>query len=306
MGKTLIFGHKSPDTDTIVSSICMENLKNKLGREIEAVRLGEISKETKYVLNYFGVEAPRKIEEVEDSQDVILVDHNEFAQSVNNIENANIKMVIDHHKISDFQTSEPLYYRAEPVGCTATIVYSLYKENGVEIDKKIAGLMLSAIISDTLLFKSPTCTPKDIEVANTLAEIAEIDIEKYGLDMLKAGTDLSDLTESELIYLDAKEVSLGSVKAVIAQINSIDLDKMVERKEKLEEQMNMVIEEKGLGIFVLAITDILNSNSEMIVLGKESELFEKAFDVKLENNMAFLEGVVSRKKQIIPPMMKIN
>lgn len=306
MEKTLIFGHKSPDTDTIVSSICMENLKNKLGRETEAVRLGELNKETKYVLNYFGVEAPRKIEEVEDSQDVILVDHNEFAQSVNNIENANIKMVIDHHKISDFQTSEPLYYRAEPVGCTATIVYSLYKENGVEIDKKIAGLMLSAIISDTLLFKSPTCTPKDIEVANTLAEIAEIDIEKYGLDMLKAGTDLSDLTESELIYLDAKEVSLGNVKAVIAQINSIDLEKMVERKEKLEEQMNMVIEEKGLGIFVLAITDILNSNSKMIVLGKESELFEKAFDVKLQNNMAFLEGVVSRKKQIIPPMMKIN
>ena len=305
MGKTLLFGHKSPDTDTIVSSICMENLKNKLGREIEAVRLGEISKETKYVLNYFGVEAPRKIEEVEDSQDVILVDHNEFAQSVKNIENANIKMVIDHHKISDFQTSEPLYYRAEPVGCTATIVYSLYKENGVELDKKIAGLMLSAIISDTLLFKSPTCTPKDIEVANALAEIAEIDIEKYGLDMLKAGTDLSDLTESELIYLDAKEVSLGSVKAVIAQINSIDLEKMVERKEKLEEQMNMVIEEKGLGIFVLAITDILNSNSKMIVLGKESELFEKAFNVKLEDNMAFLEGVVSRKKQIIPPMMKI-
>mgnify|MGYP003302416720 CR=1 FL=1 len=305
MGKTLIFGHKSPDTDTIVSSICMENLKNKLGREIEAVRLGEISKETKYVLNYFGVEAPRKIEEVEDSQDVILVDHNEFAQSVKNIENANVKMVIDHHKISDFQTSEPLYYRAEPVGCTATIVYSLYKENGVELDKKIAGLMLSAIISDTLLFKSPTCTPKDIEVANALAEIAEIDIEKYGLDMLKAGTDLSDLTESELIYLDAKEVSLGNVKAVIAQINSIDLEKMVERKEKLEEQMNMVIEEKGLGIFVLAITDILNSNSKMIVLGKESELFEKAFGVKLEDNMAFLEGVVSRKKQIIPPMMKI-
>ena len=305
MGKTLIFGHKSPDTDTIVSSICMENLKNKLGRKIEAVRLGEISKETKYVLNYFGVEAPRKIEEVEDSQDVILVDHNEFAQSVKNIENANIKMVIDHHKISDFQTSEPLYYRAEPVGCTATIIYSLYKENGVELDKKIAGLMLSAIISDTLLFKSPTCTPKDIEVANALAEIAEIDIEKYGLDMLKAGTDLSDLTESELIYLDAKEVSLGNVKAVIAQINSIDLEKMVERKEKLEEQMNMVIEEKGLGIFVLAITDILNSNSKMIVLGKESELFEKAFNVKLEDNMAFLEGVVSRKKQIIPPMMKI-
>lgn len=306
MEKTLIFGHKSPDTDTIVSSLCIENLKRQLGRNVEAVRLGELNKETKYVLDHFGIEAPRKIEEIEDSQDVILVDHNEFAQSVKNIENANIKMVVDHHRIYGFETSEPLYYRAEPVGCTATVIYSIYRENLVEIDKTYAGLMLSAIISDTLLFKSPTCTAKDVSVANALANIARIDIESYGLEMLKAGTDLSDLTESELIYLDAKEISLGDVKSVIAQINSIDIDKVLERKEKLEEQMNMVIEEKGLGIFVLAITDILNSNSKMLVLGKESALFEKAFNVKLQDNVAFLEGVVSRKKQIIPPMMKNN
>ena len=304
MEKTLIFGHKSPDTDTILSSICLSNLKNKLGYDTTACRLGEINKETKYALEYFKCEAPMLIESVEEGQDVILVDHNEFAQSVNGIENANIKMVVDHHKISDFKTSEPLFYRAEPLGCTATIIYKLYKENNVEIDSLTAGLMLSAIISDTLLFKSPTCTDEDVKIAKVLEEISGVDANTYGLDMLKAGTDLSDLTEKELIELDAKEVALGSVKSVIAQVNSVDIDKMLERKEKLEEEMKKVIAEKGLDIFVLAITDILNSNSKAIVLGNKVDIFEKSFETKLENNTAFLPGVVSRKKQIIPVLMK--
>ena len=304
MEKTLIFGHKSPDTDTIMSSICLSNLRNKLGEETLACRLGEPNKETKFALNYFGVDAPVLIESVEENQNVMLVDHNEFAQSVNGIEKATIKMVVDHHKISDFQTSEPLYYRAEPLGCTATILYKMYKENGIEIDKITAGLMLSAIVSDTLLFKSPTCTDEDVKAGNTLAEIAGVDVNVYGLDMLKAGTDLSDLTEEELINLDAKEVSLGNLKSVIAQVNSVDIDKMLERKEKLEEEMKKVIEEKNLDIFILAITDILNSNSKAIVLGNSVDLFEKSFEVKLDSNVAFLPGVVSRKKQIIPVIMK--
>lgn len=304
MEKTLIFGHKSPDTDTILSSICLSNLKNKLGENTTPCRLGELNKETKYALNYFNQEAPMLIECIEEGQNVILVDHNEFAQSVNGIENANIKMVVDHHKISDFKTSEPLYYRAEPLGCTATIIYKLYKENNVEVDKLTAGLMLSAIISDTLLFKSPTCTDEDVRIAKILEEISGVDVNTYGLDMLKAGTDLSDLTEKELIELDAKEVALGSAKSVIAQVNSVDIDKMLERKEKIEEEMKKVIVEKGLDIFVFAITDILNSNSKAIVLGDRIDIFEKSFETKLENNTAFLPGVVSRKKQIVPVLMK--
>jgi len=304
MEKTLIFGHKSPDTDTIISSICLSNLRNKLGEETLDCRLGELNKETKFALNYFGVDAPVLIESVEENQNVMLVDHNEFAQSVNGIEKASIKMVVDHHKISDFQTSEPLYYRAEPLGCTATILYKMYKENDIEIDKTTAGLMLSAIVSDTLLFKSPTCTNEDVKAGDALAKIAGVDVNVYGLDMLKAGKDLSDLTEEELINLDAKEVSLGNLKSVIAQVNSVDIDKMLERKEKLEEEMKKVIEEKNLDIFILAITDILNSNSKAIVLGNSVDLFEKSFEVKLDNNVAFLPGVVSRKKQIIPVIMK--
>lgn len=304
MEKTLIFGHKSPDTDTIISSICLANLKSKLGKEVEAVRLGELNKETEYVLNYFGVDNIRKIESVDEGQSVILVDHNEFNQSVSGIEKANIKMVIDHHRIKGFETAEPLYYRAEPVGCTATIIYALYLENGVEINKNIAGLLMSAIISDTLLFKSPTCTTKDVEVAKTLADICGLDIEKYGLDMLKAGTALSDYSEKDLINLDAKEFMLGDIKAVVAQVNTVDIEEVLKRKDKLSEEINKEISNRGLGIFAFLITDILNSNSEALVLGDRCDIFEKAFDKKLEDNLVFLPGVISRKKQIIPPMTK--
>lgn len=304
MEKTLIFGHKSPDTDTIISSICLANLKSKLGKQVEAVRLGELNKETEYVLKYFGVDNIRKIESVNEGQSVILVDHNEFTQSVSGIEKANIKMVIDHHRIKEFETAEPLYYRAEPVGCTATIIYTLYLENGVEIDKNIAGLLMSAIISDTLLFKSPTCTTKDVEVAKTLADICGVDIEKYGLDMLKAGTALSDYSEKDLINLDAKEFMLGDIKAVVAQVNTVDIDEVLKRKDKLSEEINKEISNRGLGIFAFLITDILNSNSEALVLGDGCDIFEKAFDKKLEDNLVFLPGVISRKKQIIPPMTK--
>ena len=304
MEKTLIFGHRSPDTDTIISSICLANLKSKLGKQVEAVRLGELNKETEYVLKYFGVDNIRKIESVNEGQSVILVDHNEFTQSVSGIEKANIKMVIDHHRIKGFETAELLYYRAEPVGCTATIIYTLYLENGVEIDKNIAGLLMSAIISDTLLFKSPTCTTKDVEVAKTLADICGVDIEKYGLDMLKAGTALSDYSEKDLINLDAKEFMLGDIKAVVAQVNTVDIDEVLKRKDKLSEEINKEISNRGLGIFAFLITDILNSNSEALVLGDRCDIFEKAFDKKLEDNLVFLPGVISRKKQIIPPMTK--
>lgn len=302
MGKTYIFGHKNPDTDSITSSLVMANLEKALGNEdAVACRLGNINKETEYVLNYLGIEAPELIEGVEDGANVILVDHNSPKESIENLENVNILKVVDHHKIS-LETSYPLYYRAEAVGCTETIMYKLYKENNIEIDKKIATLMLSAIISDTLLLKSPTCTDDDKRIVKELAKIAEIDYETYGIDMLKAGTDLSSFTIDEILQLDAKAINLKDVKSIIAQVNTASIPEVMKMKEELEAGINKVIEENGLDLFMFLITDIINSNSQVIALGKRADIVEKAYGVKLENNTALLEGVVSRKKQVVPVM----
>ena len=299
--KVLIFGHKNPDTDSICSSIVKEILNKKNGCEdSKAVRLGNVNKETQYVLNYLGIEAPELIEKVEEGQKVILVDHNEFNQSVEGIEKARILGVTDHHRIANFETSEPLYYNARPYGCTSTILYKDFIQKGIEIERKEAILMASAIISDTLLLKSPTTTEHDKKALEELAKLANIDVNEYGLEMLKAGTDLDDFSEEQLINLDAKNLEKDGTKFVIAQVNTVSIEDVLKRQEKLEETINKELEEKGLSLFVFAITDILNSNSEIIALGSRTDAVEKAFDKKLENNRAFLEGVVSRKKQILP------
>ena len=303
--KILIFGHKNPDTDSICSSIVKEMLNRKNGHDnSKAVRLGNISKETQYVLDYLGIEAPELIEKVEEGQKVIMVDHNEFCQSVEGIEEAKIIGVVDHHRIANIETSEPLYYTARPYGCTATILFQDFKGKGFEIDKEEAILMASAIISDTLLLKSPTTTKHDVRALEELGKIAGINIEEYGLEMLKAGTDLDDFSAEELINLDAKGLEKNGIKFVIAQVNTVDIPSVLKRQEELEKAMQNEIDKKGLSLFVLAITDILNSNSEIIALGDRTEAVEKAFDKKLENNRAFLEGVVSRKKQILPDIDK--
>lgn len=301
MGKVLIFGHKNPDTDSICSSIAYTDLKKQLGLDVECVRLGEINGETQYALNTFRFDAPRFVEKVaEEANEVILVDHNERQQSADDIDQVKILEVIDHHRIANFQTSDPLYYRAETVGCTSTILNKLYKENGKAIPKNIAGLMLSAIISDSLLFKSPTCTEQDIAAAKELAEIAGVDAESYGLEMLKAGADLKDKSVEQLISLDAKEFSIGQAKVIVAQVNAVDTNEVLERQAALEEAINKVIAEKELGLFLFVVTDILKNDSVGLALGNEANAVEKAFNVTLENNTAVLKGVVSRKKQIIP------
>ncbi len=299
--KILIFGHQNPDTDTICSAIAYADLKNKLGFNAEPVRLGQVNGETQYALDYFKQESPRLVETAANEVNgVILVDHNERQQSIKDIEDVQVLEVIDHHRIANFETAEPLYYRAEPVGCTATILNKMYKENNVKIEKEIAGLMLSAIISDSLLFKSPTCTEQDIAAAKELAEIAGVDAEEYGLNMLKAGADLSKKTVEELISLDAKEFTLGSKKVEIAQVNTVDIEDVKKRQPELEAALSKVIAEKNLDLFLLVITDILENDSLALAIGDQASKVEKAFNVTLENNTALLKGVVSRKKQVVP------
>lgn len=301
MEKILVFGHKNPDTDTINSAIAYAELKKALGFDAEAVRLGEINGETQYALDTFKTAAPRLVASVADeAASVVLVDHNERQQSADDIEAVRVIEVIDHHRIANFETADPIYYRCEPVGCTATILNKMYKENGVAIRPEIAGLMLSAIISDSLLFKSPTCTEQDIIAARELAEIAGVDANVYGLEMLKAGADLSQKTIEDLISLDAKEFAMGDLKVEIAQVNAVDTAEVLLRQEELEVAINRVITEKNLDMFMLIVTDILTNNSVALVLGREASLVERAYGLELTNNLVYLEGVVSRKKQVVP------
>ena len=300
MTNILIFGHKNPDTDSICSCIVYNNLKRLQGMDTEAVRLGEINDETRYALEYFNVRLPRLIDGVAEGQHVILVDHNEFQQSANGIEKAVIREVIDHHRIANFETAGPLYYRAEPLGCTATILKKVYEEQSVHIDKQMAGLMLSAIISDSLLFKSPTCTLRDKIAAEELAAIAEVNVEEYGLAMLKAGASTTDKTAETLISLDAKEFVLGADKLVVAQINTVDANEVAVRKAELETAIKAELDSKGLAAYVFVITNILTSDSEVLVLGDKQDKVAAAFGKTLENDFMTLEGVVSRKKQVVP------
>ena len=301
MAKTLVFGHKNPDTDTITSALVYAYLKQQLGEEVEAVRLGELNNETKFALEKFGFEAPRLIGNVKvETEKVILVDHNEFQQSADGIEEVQITEVIDHHRIANFQTADPLYFRAEPVGCTATILNKLFKEHSVEIPANIAGLMLSAIVSDTLLFKSPTCTEQDVKAGNELAEIAGVDVAEYGLAMLKAGADLSDKSLEDLLSLDAKEFEFGSYKAVVAQVNAVDVEDVLGRQEELEALLNKNVADNGLDLFFFVVTDILNNDSTAVAIGQVAEASARSFGAEIVNGRIALPGVVSRKKQIVP------
>ncbi|EAC4920674.1 manganese-dependent inorganic pyrophosphatase [Listeria monocytogenes] len=300
MTKTLVFGHKNPDTDTICSAISYAELKKAQGADIEAVRLGELNSETAFVLDYFQVTAPRLVQTVANEvSEVALVDHNERQQSVDDIDDVTVTAVVDHHRIANFETSDPLYYRAEPVGCTTTILLKMFRENEVEVSKTVAGLMLSAIISDTLLFQSPTCTEEDKVAAQKLAQIADVDIQSYGMEMLKAGADVSKKTVAEFL-LDAKEFNMNDNKVEIAQINVVDVNDVLSRRAEVEALMTQNIVDKGLDLYLFVITNILTNDSVGIAIGSKTAVVEEAYGVKFVENQAPLKGVVSRKKQVVP------
>ena len=303
MGKTLIFGHKNPDTDSICSALAYADLKTKIGADVEAVRLGSVSAETQFVLDAFTTAAPRLVESVAgEASQVILVDHNERQQSAIDIDDVTIAEVIDHHRIANFETAGPLYYRAEPVGCTSTIVFKMFKESGVAVSPQIGGLMLSAIISDTLLLKSPTCTPEDVAAAQELAPIAGVDLQTYGMELLKAGASLRDRSIAQLVSTDSKEFPMGEAKVEIAQVTAVDVDDVLSRQDELEAALRDTIAAKGLDLFLFVITDILNNDSVAVALGPRAAAVEAAFGVTLQNNRALLAGVVSRKLQIVPAL----
>lgn len=299
----LVFGHKKPDTDSIASAISMANLQTNIGSYSESFRLGNVNRETDFALKTFGMKEPEYLEKVTEKDNVIMVDSNEFSQSADGIENANIKMIVDHHRLN-LQTTNPVFCMAEPVGCTSTILYKLYKQNDVNITPEMAGIMLSAIVSDTLLFKSPTSTEQDKFIAGKLSDIAGIDMYDYGYRMLKAGTNLDGYTAEQIINTDSKPFDKNGVKFVISQINSADVDSVLEKQHELETAIASEIVNNNLDCYVFMVTDILNASSKAIVLGNKKDIFEKAYNTKLFNNTAVLDGVVSRKKQVLPKILE--
>ena len=301
--KELVFGHKNPDTDAIVAAKAYSYLQNKLGANTEAVALGEPNEETQFVLDYFNEPAPRVIKTASNEVDaVMLIDHNEAQQSVDDIKDVQVTHVVDHHRIANFETSAPLYYHAEPLGCSSTIILKEFKQHGVEVPANIAGMMLSAIISDTLLLKSPTTTDEDVAAVKELAKIAGVDYEKYGLDMLKAGTNLASKSDETLISQDAKSFDMNGTQVRVDQINTVDLDEVFDREDGLRAAIEKQNKENGYDLFLLMVTNILNSDTRLLVVGEPQSVVEQAFGKKLENNKMDLPGVVSRKKQIVPPL----
>ncbi|GAA0107123.1 MULTISPECIES: putative manganese-dependent inorganic diphosphatase [Clostridium] len=233
---------------------------------------------------------------------IIQVDHNERSQSVDGLEEAEILEIIDHHRVADIQTSGPLYFRSEPIGSTSTIVGKCFFENGIRPSKQAAGLLCGAIISDTLLFRSPTCTPQDKNICLKLAEIAGINVEEFAKEMFKAGTSLKGKTVEQIFNQDFKPFGIEDTRVGIAQVNTMDIEGFMPLKDEMLAYMNTKAKEANLDMVLLLLTDILNEGSQILVAGDRPEIVEKAFNVKLEDSTAFLDGVLSRKKQVVPPI----
>ena len=236
---------------------------------------------------------------------VILVDHNERGQSIPGIEEADILEIVDHHRVADIQTVGPLLFRGEPLGSTATIVTKIFDELDVEMPSPIAGLLLGAVVSDTLLFKSPTCTPVDTKIAKKLAEIAGVDIQEFAMEMFKAGTSLVGKTVDEIFNQDLKKFSFDNLQVGVAQVNSMDIEGFLPYKKDMLDYMNKFAEDNNLEFTLLLLTDIINANSEIFVGGPRPELVEKAFNVQLTECQGTLAGVISRKKQVVPAITAV-
>lgn len=233
---------------------------------------------------------------------VILVDHNEISQSVNGLEDAEVLEIVDHHRLADIQTGHPIYFRNEPVGSTATIVASMFFENGIRPSKQTAGLLCSAIISDTLLFKSPTSTNVDKLILNRLSKIADINVEDYAHEMFKAGTSLTGKTVDEIFNQDFKTFTISDNKIGVAQVSTMDLEGFQPMRAEMLDYMHNKCNSDKYDLVILMLTDIIQNGSELIAVGKKLDIVEKAFNITLENNTAYIPDLLSRKKQVIPPL----
>jgi len=299
-----VIGHKSPDTDSVTAAVTYANLKKAMGTaNVVPAAAGDINKETKFVLDYFKVPYPDKLTDATDKK-VILVDHNEMAQAVDKLNEANVVEVVDHHKIGGIKTGNPIFFLNEPVGATGGIIANLYEQNKVAISKEMAGLMMAAILSDTVLFKSPTCTARDKTAVEKLAKIAGVNPMEFGMEMLKVKSDVASKSPKDILFGDFKKFDFSGVKSGVGQIEVMDLKDLASKRSALLDEMNKVKQAEKLDMIVLMLTDVMKEASDLLFVGDEKAAkgFEKAFGGKISNNSIYKEKVLSRKKQVIPPL----
>lgn len=296
----VVLGHMNPDSDSIISAISTAYLMNQRGIEAKACAQGKVNSETEYLLNRFGIEAPEVISDLTD-KDVALVDTTDINQLPESIRDANVVFIADHHQIGGLKTSSPLEAWIRPVGCTATILKEVYDYYNVEISSNMAGLMLGAIISDTVLFKSPTTTEVDKKVASELAELANISsLEEFGMELLKVKSSIEGIPAKELLFRDFKNMEMSGNKIGIGQIELVDLAMIDAIREELVAEVRKAKEEAGHHTVILMLTDIVKEGTELLHLTDDEVIINKAFG----DNTKWLEGVLSRKKQIVPPLEK--
>ena len=314
MSPVYVIGHKNPDTDSIASAIVVAYLLNKwkekgcglikLDEEAVPAKQGDPNPETAFALETFGVEVPETVTDAADKK-VVLVDHSDLTQAPDNLDKAEILGIFDHHKIGDVTTPNPILFVNFPVGCTGTVLKLLFDWTGVEIPKDMAGLMLSAILSDTVIFKSATTTELDKKVAEELAKIAGVDdITKFGIDLKAKLSAVDNLTARQIITRDYKDFNMSGKKVGVGQIELVDLNLIKDRIDEIYEEMKKMKEEGGYHSIFLMLTDIMKEGTELLVVTDDPSIVEKALGVKLEGKSVWLDGVMSRKKQVVPPLEK--
>ncbi len=297
---TYVFGHRNPDSDSIVGAISLSYLKNQLGEDCIPARQGDISAETEFILNKFGGKLPVLKTSVA-GETVYIVDSTDKIHFQDDIDEATILGIFDHHKLGDLTTDTPLEAWIRPVGCSNTVIKEAYDHYGVAIPKDIAGMMMMAILSDTVIFKSPTCTKVDTKAVKELAKIAEIeDYKALGMEMFIVKSAVNGSTARELNTRDYKPFDMNGSMVGVNQLEMIDISALDDRKYEILEDMKKMKEEDGLHTMLVLLTDIMKEGSQLLCISDDESKIEAAFGKKLHNNQVWLDGVLSRKKQVIP------
>ncbi len=304
--KIFIIGHKNPDLDSVAAAIAYANLKNKLenAENYEPKIAGEINKETEYALNKFNFIKPQLLADAA-GQNLILVDHNELMQIADGGSEAKIIEVLDHHKI-DFKNGEPIYFSVKPWGSSCSIIAQLYFDNNIEISPDLAGLMLSAVLVDTVITKSPTTTGKDKEIIEKLAKISGIDNwQEQGMALFKVRSSVKELSAAGIIRSDFKDFNFKAGKFGIGQLETVDLEEFFGREDELASELKKIKTSGGYHTVILFMTDIIKEGSKFLIATDDPDKVETALGVKLENGQVYIPGILSRKKQVAPKFTEV-